>query len=142
VTLPSDAVRTRVHRFAQVRQLEYHPMAIYNATKCLRVLYVKAQSYELEYRYESWVQYISRRPAPRVNLTPLAKWLTLEEAALPGTGQPGTWTFDGVARLTPRLHLQAGEVSRINPHIFRRHVEKFLMTAPPAWNPYDATTAK
>lgn len=135
VTLPPDATSTRVHRFAQVRQLEYHPMAIYNATQCLRVLYLKGRSYELEYRYESWVQYISRRPLPRVDLSPLAECLSLDEAS--SCHQPaGTWTFDGVAALTPRFRLVGAEASRIPPETFRRRLEEYLATAPPAWDPY------
>lgn len=137
VTLPADAVLTRVHRFAQVRQLEYHPMAIHNATNCLRVLYMKDGSYELEYRYESWVQYMSRRPLPRVDLTPLAQRLTQEESSLPGTGVPGAWVFDGVSALTPRLRLaNADSSSRIPPGAFRHRLEEFLATAPAAWSPY------
>lgn len=138
VTLPEDAVRTRVHRFAQVRQLAYHPMAIYNAAPGLRVLYVKGQHYELEYRYESWVRYMSRRPHPRVDLSPLSELLTLEERSLPGSGTPGVWQFEGVSSLTPRLHMQQADNSRLTPEAFRQRLQEFLATAPAAWNPYVA----
>lgn len=138
VTLPEDAVRTRVHRFAQVRQLEYHPIAIYNAAPGLRVLYVKGRHYEMEYRYESWVRYISRRPHPRVDLSPLAERLTLEERLLPGSGAPGVWHFEGVSGLTPRLYMQQAEASRLPPETFRQRLVDFLATAPAAWNPYVA----
>jgi hypothetical protein len=141
VSLPSDATRARVHRFAQVQRLEYHPMAIYNATSCLRVLYVKGCSYELEYRYESWVQYMSRRPLPRVDLSPLAKQLSIDEAAASSHQRTGTWAFDGVAALTPRLHLVGAEASNIAPEKFRRQVEDFLTMAPPAWDPYSIEAA-
>ncbi|KQV90448.1 DUF6687 family protein [Rhizobacter sp. Root1221] len=129
VTLPPDAVRARVHRFAQVRQLAYHPMAIYNATSRLRILYVTGRNYEVEYRYESWVQYKSCRPLPRVDLGPLAARLSAEEAA-------GTWVFDGVDALTPRLRLDGAAESRIPVGRFQASLMAFLSDAPPAWNPY------
>lgn len=138
VTLPENAERARVHRFTQVRQLAYHPMAIYNAAPGLRVLYVKGRRYELEYRYESWVRYISRRPLPRADLSPLAEMLTVEERSLPGRGTPGVWTFEGVSRLTPRLHMQKADASRIAPETFRQRLQDFLTAAPAAWNPYVA----
>jgi Family of unknown function (DUF6687) len=141
VTLPPDATSTRVHRFAQVRQLEYHPMAIYNATQRLRILYLKGRSYELEYRYESWVQYMSRRPLPRVDLSPLAERLSVDEAAASSNQRAGTWTFDGVAALTPRFRLVGAEASHIAPETFRRQLEEYLTTAPPAWDPYSRGTA-
>jgi len=136
VTLPPDGTSTRVHRFAQVRELEYHPMAIYNATQSLRILYMKGRSYELEYRYESWVQYISRRPLPRVDLNPLAERLSADEAESSSNQHAGTWTFDGVAALTPRFRLIGAEASHIPPETFRRQLEEYLATAPPAWDPY------
>jgi hypothetical protein len=142
VTLPPDATHTRVHRFAQVRQLPYHPMAIYNATQQLRVLYIKGRSYEFEYRYESWVQYMSRRPLPRVDLSPLAERLSADEAAASSDQRAGTWAFDGVAALTSRFYLVGAEESRIAPEKFRRQLEEFLATAPPAWDPYSKGTAQ
>jgi hypothetical protein len=130
VHLPLDVGPRRVHRYAQVRNLRCHPMAIFNATRCMRVLSIQGQRYELEYRYESWVQYISSRPLPRVDITPLAEELTAIERS------GGRWIFDGVSELTPRLHLTGAEESSLEPLEFRAMLERFLVTAPPAWNPY------
>lgn len=130
VTLPLDAEPARVHRYTQLRRLECHPMAIYNATKCFRILYVKGRNYQLEYRYESWVQYASARPLPRVDLAPLAAVLTQEEAP------PARWVFEGVAELNPRLRLEGASESRIAPGRFLAMLEQFLVAAPAAWDPY------
>lgn len=92
-----------------------HPVALYSSINGFRVLW----GYEFRYRYESWVQYVSRRPLPRVNLEPFVR---------------DGWEFDGVEETTPVLRparppsLSVGE--------FRRRLELHLASAPPAWNPY------
>ena len=43
-----------------------------NATDRFRVLYLHGHHYELQYRYETWVQYMPRTPPGRIDLTPLA----------------------------------------------------------------------
>jgi len=109
-----------------------HPMALHNVTNCFRILQMSGRRYEFYYRYETWVQYISRRPLPRVDLTPLAdEFSALEE---------GQWVFDGVDSIVPRFHLQGASESRTDPEIFRRRFQEFLTAAPPAWQPFDSTS--
>lgn len=108
-----------------------HPMAIHNATRCNRILVQQGRRYVFLYRYESWVQLVSRRPMPRVDLTPLADALSADERAT------AHWEFDGVSAITPRLLLSGDGESAIPPETFAARVEAFLATAPPAWNPYD-----
>jgi hypothetical protein len=135
VTVPEAWPGRHVHRFTQARHTSCHPMAIHNATGCFRILLVQGRRYEVQYRYESWVQYVSRRPAPRVDLAPLALRLTAEE------GGGGRWTFDGADEITPRLRLEGEGASRIEPDRFRAEVEAVLASAPPAWDPYDPVSA-
>jgi hypothetical protein len=90
-----------------------HPMAIHNATRMFRVLYCCGHRYEMHYRYETWVHYVSRLHPPRVDLAPLA----LELSALEGPGVE--WTFDGVSEITPRLYLCNAEESRIPLESFK-----------------------
>lgn len=131
VTLPERWPERHVHRFTQARHTSCHPMAIHTATHRFRILLMQGRRYELQYRYESWVQYQSARPKPRVDLAPLARELsTLEDG-------DGRWSFDGVQAITPRLRLEGSGASRIPPEELRRRVEEFLKTAPPAWDPYD-----
>lgn len=131
VTLPATTRASRVHRFAQRQRAACHPMAIHNATGRFRILLVQGRSYRLQYRYESWVQYLSRRPLPRVDLAPLALKLSDREAA------GARWEFEGVEQIAPQLELIGADESRIPPEEFRKLVIDFLATAEPAWDPYD-----
>ena len=106
-----------------------HPIAIHNATDRFRILIIAGAKYEFKYRYETWVQYISSRPLPRVDLTPLAAQLSQQESA--------GWKFDGVDQIVPRLYLEDKEESRISPDTFRRQMIDFLARAPYAWDPFD-----
>jgi hypothetical protein len=106
-----------------------HPMALHNATGCFTLLLLAGRTYELRYRYESWVQYVSRPPRPRVDLGPLA-------AELSGLDS-GPWTAGGVDAITPSLWRRDRGPSALEPTRVRERVVAFLGTAPPAWNPYD-----
>jgi len=117
------------HRFAHVRDDGLHPMAIHNATGRFRLAILRGRRYELRYRYESWVQYRTRRPLPRVDLAPLAAELN----ELEGRSQ---WLADDVSGLTPRLHLADGAESALPPDAFLDRVRAHLRTAPSAWDPY------
>lgn len=130
VTMPESNLKNRAHRFTQVRSDWCHPMAINNATNCFRVLLICGRQYEFQYRYESWVQYISRKPLPRVDLNTFAEQLTEQEGG-------GIWKFDGVGEITPSLHLTNAIESHIDPADFRQQLETFLAVAPSAWDPYD-----
>jgi hypothetical protein len=129
VTVPEGWPGRHVHRFAQGRDAACHPMAIHNATRRFRILLVQGRRSEVQYRYESWVQYVSVRPLPRVDLEPLARRLNERE----GDGQ---WVFDGVDAITPRLRFE-GRASRTPPDQVRSELEAFLATAPAGWDPYD-----
>jgi hypothetical protein len=116
---------------AQARLTECHPYALHNRTKCSRLLIVQGKNIEFRYRYESWVQLASRRPLPRIALDDLASELNREETS------GGRWVFDGVERITPRLHLQGSPVTSISEATFRKRLERHLSVGLPAWNPYD-----
>jgi hypothetical protein len=131
VYLPEDLTRHVVHRFTKPQMAECHPFALHNRTLCTRLLLLQGGRVELQYRYEGWVQMASRRPAPRVDLSGLADELNREEAA------QGRWVFDGVDRITPRLHLEGAPTTTIALDSIVRRVEHCLRTGAPAWNPYD-----
>ena len=129
VTIPDDLDGRRVHRFTQRRTEAIHPMAVHNATDRFRVLVVQGRRYRFHYRYESWVQYVSRRPLPRVDLGPLAAHLSELE-------RHGLWQADGVDAITPVMQLVGAEETSIDITTFRAELERHLADAPAAWNPY------
>jgi hypothetical protein len=132
VTLPEAVPDRKAHRFAQIRRAVCHPMALHNVIRSFRVLLMQGRRYELQYRYESWVQYMSRSPLARINLSPLAQQLSEEE------GGNGRWVFDGVDKLTPKLALIGAEESRIHPQKFLVGLKDFLAKTSAIWNPYDS----
>lgn len=107
-----------------------HPIALHGAARGFRILRMRGRRYDLSYRYESWVQYVSRRPLPRVDLGPLAEDLTHHEVV------GSFWTAGTVDELTPSLRLVGAEESRILPSVFRERVVDYLAGAKPAWDPY------
>lgn len=129
VTVPSHAPDRGGHRFGGMWATGLHPMAIYNATHRFVVLTMRGRSYELTYRYETWVQYRSRHPRARVDLSVLVDELNDLEPE-------GRWVFDGVQALTPRLRLEGASESTISPLDFIEMVSRHLATASPAWDPY------
>ena len=118
-----------------------HPVAVCSATDCLRVLTAHQGMYWLKYRYESWVQFASRRPAPRIDLDPLATRLQVMEKA------SGTWTFDGIDAITPNFSFvgEDGQPARssIAQEAFLEELKDYLSAHAhdPAmqWDPYDET---
>jgi hypothetical protein len=130
VTVPANWSARPFHRFTRIGSSVLHPSAIHNATDRFALLYQQGRSYRFVYRYETWVQYASRRPRARVDLTPFAEELTADEPA------DARWTFEGVGALDPTLLLVGAEESTIAPEVFRDRVVAFLRAAPSAWNPY------
>jgi hypothetical protein len=120
-----------IHRFTWASQEACHPMAVHNATRCNRILMQQGRCYAFVYRYESWVQFMTRPPPSRVDLSPLAEALSADES---GATQ---WNFEGVSEITPRMTLSGDQESSIPPEAFAAKVAMFLATAPPAWDPYD-----
>ena len=109
VRLRPDLGAEPVPGFPGERLDECHPFALHTRTERTRLLLIQDRRIELQYRYEGWVQMASRRPAPRVDLSGLASELNQQEDS------GGCWTFDGVDRITPRLHLQGRSSTSIDP---------------------------
>ena len=108
-----------------------HPFAVHNVTDCTRIVWLKGASLEMQYRYESWVQITSRRPARRRDLSALATELSNLEAA------GGEWIFEGVNEVAPRLRVQGSCRSSVSAEEFLQRLSTALRTLPPAWDPYD-----
>ena len=131
IVTTSPELRDRVvHRFTQRRHAGLHPMAVHNRTEMTRIAYVSDGHYEVQLRYETWVQLVSRHPMPRPELAPLAALLNDLDTA------GGQWRFDGAEIITPRLALHGGGESTLEPKQFVDELLSFLPTAAPAWDPW------
>lgn len=126
VTVPEGWSEEVITRFTISRSAAVHPAAVNQSTSCFRVAVLQGQRYRVEMRYESWVMYRSRPVLPRPDLRDLAAQLNDTD----GT----TWTADRPGALTPTLSSD-GE-SSIEPTSFVDALQRFLATAPPAWDPY------
>jgi hypothetical protein len=135
VTIPADLPQRPVRRYLEGERAAVHPFAIHNATACNRLLRITGRRYELQYRYESWVQLASRRPALRVALDSLVAELNATERAA------GEWRSESVDGVAPRLYLEGVEQSSLGPQAFVDLVRRHLASAPVAWDPYDWDSA-
>lgn len=128
VRIAPDEPHRPGHRFTSNAQRgQAHPMALNNATQCVRLIEISGRSYTYTDRYETWVQYRRRRPLPRVDLRPLADILTALDS-----GDP--WTADPPGSLTPTL--RSPSESRLDEASVLAELERHLREAPPAWMPY------
>ncbi len=130
VHIPEDMPVRVVRRYLRQWQRSIHPFAVHNITQCSRLVWLKGQSFEMQYRYESWVQMASRRPLLRVDLSELAHQLGELETA------GGEWLFEGVDEVAPRLRLAGSCQSSLAPEDFVRRLCIALTSNPPAWDPY------
>lgn len=127
-TATEEWIRSRGHRFGGREFEGVHPMALNNATRCVRVLFAHDRRYRYTDRYETWVQYVTRPLPRRRDLRPLAAALTALETA------GAVWTAEAPDALTPTLD-HTGE-SSLAPAAVTAEILAHLATAPPAWDPY------
>ena len=130
IRVPDDMPARMVRRYLTRWQRSVHPFAVHNITQCSRLVWLKGDSIEFQYRYESWIQLASRRPAPRIDLSGLAEKLAVWE-----TGG-GEWTFEGVGEVAPRLYHRGSCRSSIGAEAFLAELSEWLRTQPSAWDPY------
>lgn len=108
---------------------ELHDMALHPRIGAMRVLTATPDgTLVLRHRYETWVEYVSRPLPPRIDLTPLAERLQAAER------RAGTWRFDGVEPIRPRLYLGDGrgrpQPSSLSPEHLAAELADVLARAP------------
>lgn len=130
VRIPEDMPVRTVRRYLQRWPRSVHPFAVHNITQCSRLVWVKGESIEAQYRYESWIQLASRRPAPRIDLEGLVTELAARE-----TGG-GVWSFEGINEVAPRLQHKGSCRSSIATAEFLELLFDWLRTQPIAWDPH------
>ena len=105
-------------------------MAVHNRTEMTRVAYLEGRRYWVELRYESVVQFVSRKVLPRPDLGILAQRLTdLERSG-------DEWYFESIGGLTPQLRQRGSVGSSLAPQAFVDELLAFLPDAAPAWDPW------
>lgn len=97
-----------------------HPMAIHNATSCLRVLIVQDKRYQYYDRYETWVQYVSRAVFERVDLSPLCEKLNAMEK------HSARWHYDGVDDIVPKMKMTGALTSTITLEQMQQELKEYL----------------
>ncbi len=115
----------RGHRFAHQEYVGVHPMALHNATERTAILLEHDHRYSLTYRYETWVQYVSRPVRRRRDLQPLAERFTALDDV--------TWRADDIGGLTPQL-THEGQSSLAFEDVTAA-VREHLRAAPVAFDP-------
>lgn len=129
VRIPAELPERVVWRYLAREPAAVHPFAIHNATRCTRLVRIQGRRVELQYRYESWLQVHSRRPALRVDLAPFCRWLNRRE-------RHGEWAWDDPLAIAPRLRLRKAAPSSVEPAAFLRELRAVLASAPPVWDPH------
>ncbi|MCU1428981.1 MAG: hypothetical protein JWL83_2981 [Actinomycetia bacterium] len=103
-----------------------HPVALYNVIDGFCVLQFQPQP-RIDYRYESWVQFVSRPVRQRRDLRPLAERLTAQDSVV--------WKADAPSDLIPSCE-PSGE-STLSRELVERVVTDYLREAPGGWDPFD-----
>ncbi len=131
VYIPEQLPDRVAHRYLRAEPCAVHPFAINRATQCTRILRIQGRRIEFQYRYESWVQLASRRPALRIDLKPLARRLTaLERGA-------ARWVAEPVTEVSPRLYREPDVAGTLGWTTVWNELHRALRTGTPAWDPYD-----
>lgn len=131
VRIPDDVPERTVRRYLHAEQAAVHPFAINSATQCNRIVRIYRGAIDFQYRYESWLRFVSWRPKLRVALEGLASQLNDLEAS------PGTWCGEDVNGVVPRLYLDGCQRTALAEERFLSLLEEYLVGAPAAWDPYD-----
>jgi len=133
VRVPAGWPDRPAHRYAKHLGVPIHRMAVFNHTSCNRIATLCGDWINVSYRYESWVQMVSHRPPPRIDLSPLAAQLT--------DADNNAWRFDGVQEITPVLRPE-GNHSNLDHDRFLEALTGALRHGTAAWNPYDDQAAQ
>lgn len=132
VRIPSQLRPQPVRRYLEDEQAAVHPFAVNSATACTRLLRVQGQHYEFEYRYESWLQIVSRRVPLRVRFETLVERLNALEA-----GPPQWMADEPMTEIVPRLRRRDGSPSALDLDTLIAELRTAFNSAPVAWDPYD-----
>lgn len=106
-----------------------HELAVHPRTAMMRVMHATPDGVVLvRHRYETWVDYVSRPLAPRVDLAALLPALRARET------NPGLWMADEMRAVRPNLYLRGDggrpAPSALDPAAVADLLEEFLARRP------------
>jgi hypothetical protein len=127
VEISPNLPQRQYHWANQKKRGIVHDMAIHNNTDRALILYKHGKNYWFNYRYETWVQFVSKRHPARVDLQPLSEQLNLLEGDV-------KWSYTGSDDLTPMLSCK-GE-SSLSFESFTGLLFEALRLAPVNWDPF------
>lgn len=115
--------RGKLERAASFVSRVLHPLFLHNKSDRMRILVIKGRRMEFYYRYETWVEYVSRKLAPRICLSALSVHLNTIE------GRRGLWQFNGTDEIIARLSLKDGMDTTLTEGRFLESLYSFLDNA-------------
>ncbi|HEY9716518.1 MAG TPA: DUF6687 family protein, partial [Trichormus sp.] len=122
VTLPEPPSSQRQELLAKPWNKLFQTLGVHNETGRMRILLRQANRYELYFRYETWVEYVSRQLMPRVDMAALANELNTQE-------EPGcAWEVDDIDSLQPSLKLKGAAESKISAAEFQDRLASYLVS--------------
>lgn len=130
IRIPEGLPPRPVWRYLEREEAVLHPLAIHRRTRAGRLVRIQGRCLSVQYRYESWLQLASRRPAMRVDLHPLADRLNQHE-------RNGHWVWEDTLGIAPRLYLAGATASSLLPGAILRELRRELASQPPVWDPYN-----
>jgi hypothetical protein len=122
VTLPEPPSSQRQELLAKPWDKLFQTLGVHNETARMRILLRQANRYELYFRYETWVEFVSRQLMPRVDMTAFADELNAHE-------EPGcAWEVDDIEALQPSLKLKGAAESKISAAEFQNRLASYLVS--------------
>ena len=131
VTLPTPKPSLAEEAYSKPWSETIQLMAVHNQTDMMRILLVQGQRYRLYYRYETWVQYVSRQLQPRKDFSSLAETLNQvekREQSKQSEHRKIQWVFDDVQALNPALRIESDQPSAIRDEVFKETVVSYLVS--------------
>ena len=101
VRIPGEIAPRTAWRYLHREQAPFTRSRSTTQTRCTRLVRIQGRRIEVQYRYESWLQLASRRPAMRVDLAPFCRWLNRRE-------QHGHWIWDDTLDIAPAAPHEGG----------------------------------
>jgi len=96
-----------------------HQFAVHNATNSSRILVTNGQRHDFYYRYETWVETVSRKPKPRLDLQSVADRLNKLETKK-------IWVAENIKDIVPHLMIAEKSESKLGGQVVQDVLMEFF----------------